>query len=120
MAKAIKCRLRLHGSYKETLTEEFESISKAKEWVALCWDRPYTIVPVDNIIKFCKRIQIPDEYEEKTFIIPDSEYRINKNNRNGYKGWVIITGLWETKSSTFGAALSFSPDQFKALKKFIK
>ena len=44
MAKPIKCKLRLHGSCKEFLTSEFESISKAKDWVRGCWSRPYTVV----------------------------------------------------------------------------
>ena len=44
MAKAIRCKLRLHGSYKEILTSEFESIKEAKKWVSVCWNRPYTIV----------------------------------------------------------------------------
>ena len=43
MAKAIKCKLILHGSCKEINGGKFESISKAKEWVRECWDRPYTI-----------------------------------------------------------------------------
>lgn len=42
--KKQKCKIRLHGSTKEILTSEFESISKAKEWVELCWNRPYTII----------------------------------------------------------------------------
>lgn len=42
--KAIKCKLRLHGSYKETLTHEFPSITAAKKWVNDCWERSYTIV----------------------------------------------------------------------------
>lgn len=44
--KPIKCRIRLHGAVTEMLTAEFESISKAKEWISGCWDRPYTIVRV--------------------------------------------------------------------------
>lgn len=74
----------------------------------------------NEVIKFSKRIQIPDEYEEKTFIIPDSEYRVKKNTKKGYKGWIVLTGVWQTKTSTFGGALSFSPSQFDKLKKFIK
>ena len=42
--KAIKCKLRLHGSYREILTGEFTSISKAKKWVKQCWFKPYTII----------------------------------------------------------------------------
>ncbi len=44
MAKPIKCILRLHGSTREFVTSEFDSISKAKTWVRGCWMRPYTIV----------------------------------------------------------------------------
>ncbi len=44
MAKPIKCKLRLHGQCSEFTTSEFESISKAKQWVAECWDKPYTIL----------------------------------------------------------------------------
>ena len=39
-----KCVIRLHGISREILTGEFESIAAAKRWIALCWDRPYTIV----------------------------------------------------------------------------
>lgn len=42
--KRKKCRIRLHGIRKETLTGEFDSISAAKKWIRECWDRPYTIV----------------------------------------------------------------------------
>jgi hypothetical protein len=42
--KAIKCKIRLHGYYKEILTDKFDSINKAKEWIKSCWDKPYTIV----------------------------------------------------------------------------
>ena len=38
-----KCFIRLHGISTEILTGEFESIAAAKKWIALCWDRPYTI-----------------------------------------------------------------------------
>jgi hypothetical protein len=44
MAKSTKCKIRLHGLTREILTSEFDSISKAKEWVRECWNRPYTIV----------------------------------------------------------------------------
>jgi hypothetical protein len=42
--KKQPCKLRLHGSTREFLTDEFESISAAKTWIKECWDRPYTIV----------------------------------------------------------------------------
>jgi len=49
MAKKQKCFIRLHGSCTEIPTSEFESITKAKEWVSLCWThRPYTIVPIKS------------------------------------------------------------------------
>jgi hypothetical protein len=41
-----KCVIRLHGIRREILTGEFESIVAAKKWIALCWDRPYTIVKI--------------------------------------------------------------------------
>jgi len=44
MAKAVKCKLRLHGIRREILTGDFQSITAAKKWVELCWHRPYTIV----------------------------------------------------------------------------
>lgn len=74
----------------------------------------------NEVIKFSKRIQTPDIYEEKTFIIPNSEYRIRNMKKKGYKGYVVLTGIWNTKTSTFGAALTFSPEEFKELKKYIK
>ncbi len=42
--KTIKCRIRLHGIRREILTNEFLSISGAKKWLKICWNRPYTIV----------------------------------------------------------------------------
>jgi hypothetical protein len=44
--KAQKCKIRLHGISREILTGEFDSISKAKEWIRTCWKRPYTIVKI--------------------------------------------------------------------------
>lgn len=44
MAKKIPCKIRLHGSYKEILTNEFPSIAAAKKWLRECWEKPYTIV----------------------------------------------------------------------------
>lgn len=46
--KSIKCRIRLHGSYREILSSEFDSIAAAKKWVSECWNRPYTIVRIKN------------------------------------------------------------------------
>jgi hypothetical protein len=46
--RAQKCRIRLHGSSREILTGEFESVAAAKRWVQSCWDRPYTIVRIKN------------------------------------------------------------------------
>jgi len=43
--KAKKCRLILHGSFKEIDMGVFDSISAAKKYVRECWDRPYTIIP---------------------------------------------------------------------------
>jgi hypothetical protein len=52
MAKSTPCKIRLytislHGQTREILTSEFSSIAKAKEWIRLCWDRPYTIVKIN-------------------------------------------------------------------------
>lgn len=44
--KAQRCKIRLHGSYKEIVTGEFDSIAAAKRWIQVCWDRPYTIVKI--------------------------------------------------------------------------
>ena len=41
--KKIPCYVRLHGSYKEIPTCDYESISAAKE-ATRYWNRPYTIV----------------------------------------------------------------------------
>jgi len=46
MAKPVKCKLRLHGSSREILTNTFDSIREAKDWINKCWDRPYTIVRI--------------------------------------------------------------------------
>jgi hypothetical protein len=42
--KAIKCKIRLHGSRREILTSIFPSISSAKKWIKDCWEKPYTLV----------------------------------------------------------------------------
>ena len=52
--KAQKCKLRLHGSYKEIETGEFDSITAAKDWVRSCWDKPYTIVKITEQRVQCK------------------------------------------------------------------
>jgi hypothetical protein len=44
MAKKQRCYLRLHGIRREIKTNEFPSIKEAKDWVRLCWNRPFTIV----------------------------------------------------------------------------
>ena len=41
--KKVKCRLIHHGGFKEHDMGIFESISKAKEYVKGCWEKPYTI-----------------------------------------------------------------------------
>lgn len=41
--KKIKCKVRLHGSFREFL-HEFESISAAKKWIKEYWEKPYTII----------------------------------------------------------------------------
>jgi hypothetical protein len=47
--KHTKCKLRLHGCSREILTGEFDSITAAKKWINDCWDRPYTIVKLNNL-----------------------------------------------------------------------
>jgi hypothetical protein len=44
--KKIKCKLILHGKYREIEGGIFESINKAKKWIKECWDRPYTIIKI--------------------------------------------------------------------------
>lgn len=51
MAKKIECELILHGSCKQFSGGIHESKAAAKRWVASCWDRPYTIVPVKQVKK---------------------------------------------------------------------
>lgn len=47
MAKAIPCRLILHGSFKQHFGGEFKSKSDAKQYLTeIGWDRPHTIVPL--------------------------------------------------------------------------
>lgn len=45
--KKIPCKVRLHGVRKETVIE-FDSIAEAKNWLSLCWIRPYTIVRLNQ------------------------------------------------------------------------
>ena len=49
--KGKKCKLRLHGLTREIVTEEFDSIKAAKKWVRECWNRPYTIVMINDIVE---------------------------------------------------------------------
>lgn len=45
--KAIKCKVILHGAYKELHGGFFDSISKARKTMQMGhWKRPYTIVPL--------------------------------------------------------------------------
>jgi hypothetical protein len=44
--QAQRCKIRLHGSSREILTGEFDSIAAAKRWIQVCWSRPYTIVKI--------------------------------------------------------------------------
>lgn len=51
MAKAIKCELVFHGIRREINMGEFPSKAAAKKYVMSCWDRPYTIKPINNLVK---------------------------------------------------------------------
>jgi len=44
--KAQKCRLVLHGSYREINGGNFNSITAAKRWISQCWFGPYTIIRI--------------------------------------------------------------------------
>ena len=44
----VKCKLILHGSFKEHDMGIFESISNAKEYVQSCWEKPYTIIRLNK------------------------------------------------------------------------
>lgn len=46
--KKVKCKLILHGSFKEIDMGIFESVSKAKEYVRGCWEKPYTIIRLNK------------------------------------------------------------------------
>ena len=48
--KKIKCKLILHGIVREIDMGEFESISAAKKYVYKCWNRPYSIIRLINVI----------------------------------------------------------------------
>jgi hypothetical protein len=48
MGKSTKCRVRLHGASRETLSDEFPSVAAARRWVKSFWDRPYTIVKIKD------------------------------------------------------------------------
>jgi len=50
-----KCVIRLHGATREILTAPFDSIKEAKDWIRVCWNRPYTIV---NITKRLEALRI--------------------------------------------------------------
>ena len=47
--KKIKCRIILHGVYREIDGGVFDSITDAKKWIRRCWDRPYTIIKLKQI-----------------------------------------------------------------------
>lgn len=44
----IKCKLILHGMYREIDGGTFNSITDAKKWIRSCWDRPYTIIKLNK------------------------------------------------------------------------
>lgn len=44
--KAQKCRLVVHGQFKQHDLGKFDSISKAKTYAKECVDRPYTIIKI--------------------------------------------------------------------------
>jgi hypothetical protein len=45
--KPVKYTLILHRSFKQHDMGEFESITAAKKYVSECWDRPYSIKPIN-------------------------------------------------------------------------
>lgn len=45
--KKIKCKLILHGVYREIHCEH-DSITHAKKWLKECWNRPYTIIKIKD------------------------------------------------------------------------
>jgi len=46
MAKAIECKLILHGGFKQHELGTFPSKAAARKYAKECWDRPYTIKPI--------------------------------------------------------------------------
>jgi hypothetical protein len=49
MAKAIKCKLILHGGFMQHDGGEHKSKSAARTYVnEIGWNRPYTIVPIKS------------------------------------------------------------------------
>ena len=70
MAKSIKCRVRLHGVRRETLSDEFPSVAAAKRWVKSFWDRPYTIVKIKDETNESNQteveIQVSDELHKES------------------------------------------------------
>jgi len=44
--KPIKCKLILHGAFKQFDGGNFDSIAEAKRYISRCWNRPYTIVKI--------------------------------------------------------------------------
>ena len=46
--KAQKCRLIFHGMRREIDMGIFPSKSRAKSYAESCWDRPYTIVRIND------------------------------------------------------------------------
>jgi hypothetical protein len=46
--KPKKCRLILHGLFKEHDMGIFQSIAKAKKFVKDCWSRPYSIIILEE------------------------------------------------------------------------
>lgn len=47
MGKAKKCVLIFHGIRREINMGTFDSITKAKQYVRECWNRPYTIKVIE-------------------------------------------------------------------------
>jgi hypothetical protein len=47
MGKPIKCNLIFHGSRREIPMGEFPSKASAKKYASECWNRPFTIKPLN-------------------------------------------------------------------------
>ena len=75
------------------------------------------------IINFKKMIQLPDIYEESIFFRPKTEYTVKPLGRKEkeYKGWLLISGLFETETSdkSFQGCFSFNPKEYVELKKHL-